>query len=268
MLLSALCILLIAGVQSDERLKGLYANPQGDEFVYNIIETSQISQLLLGETGFTKLKVNVTYNKVDHGIEGTILGHSFSSENEDLEVDPEITLALLGSPIGRALPEIGFKLHNDHGVFGHESHAAMALYKLGLVSDSHHNSESRRRRSIFNSKLSDQEKAKAVAKMPADVQEACMELNKGCSNDLEYESEPGYTTPACPEGAEKFSVAEIKKECWGLCGPQCICWNHVCGDCCSHKGCWRHDNYCEESGSSKDCLTLRGVLWDKGDSAC
>lgn len=268
MLLAALCILLVAGAQSDEHLKGLYIDPQGTEFVYYIVETPQLSQLLLGESGLTELKVNVTYDKVHGGVEGTILGHSFTNDGDDLVVDPEITLALLSYPVGRALPEIGFKVHSDHGVFGHESHAAMALYKLGMVSHSHHNSADRKRRSIFTSKKSEGDKWAAVDGFPLDVQSACMETNKGCSKDLEYEDEEGYTTPSCPEGSRKFSVDDIKKECWGLCGPQCICWNHVCGDCCTHAGCWRHDEYCEESGRSKDCLTLRGVLWDKGPSAC
>lgn len=272
MLLAAFCIILTAGVQAD-RLKGLYTSPEGGEFVYYILETPQLSQLLLGETGFTELKVNVTYDKVEGAVEGTILGHSFTNDGDDLEIEPEITLALLTSSVGRALPEIGFKVHRDHGVFGHESHAAMALYKLGMASDAHHADRESlpralQRRSIFTSTKSEEEKYAAVKGFPLDVQTACMGINKGCSNDIEYQDEEGYTTPACPEGARKFSVKDIENECWGMCGPQCICWNHVCGDCCAHPGCLRHDAYCQRSGKSKDCLTLRGVLWDKGPSAC
>jgi len=266
MLWTALCILLITGTGADEQLKGLYINPQGTEIVYQILETPHISQLLLGEAGLIQL--NVTYSKLEHEVEGSILGHHFRSQGDQLEIDTEVVLALMGSPVGRSLPEIGFKLHSDHGVFGHESHAAMALYKLGMVSHSHHDSMDRDKRSIFTSKIADDKKSEAVKDFPEDVQEACMGINKGCSSDLEYKNEPGFTTPACPDGAWKFGVNDIEKECWGLCGPQCICWKHVCGDCCAHNGCLRHDGYCEKSGSSKDCITLRGVLWDKGPSAC
>ena len=34
------------------------------------------------------------------------------------------------------------------------------------------------------------------------------------------------------------------KECFGMCGKNCWCWDWVCGDCCLHKGCLQHDACC------------------------
>lgn len=55
-----------------------------------------------------------------------------------------------------------------------------------------------------------------------------------------------------------------KSECTGVCGPGCkTCWMFVCGDCCYHLGCQRHDKFCGDQGyTSKDCSSFRGVLWD------
>jgi hypothetical protein len=33
-------------------------------------------------------------------------------------------------------------------------------------------------------------------------------------------------------------------DCYGMCGPGCGCWSWVCGDCCYHSGCARHDSWC------------------------
>jgi hypothetical protein len=33
-------------------------------------------------------------------------------------------------------------------------------------------------------------------------------------------------------------------QCLAMCGPECTCWNWVCGDCCGHIGCYRHDRTC------------------------
>jgi hypothetical protein len=32
--------------------------------------------------------------------------------------------------------------------------------------------------------------------------------------------------------------------CYGMCGPECTCWEQVCGDCCCHSPCLSHDAYC------------------------
>ena len=68
---------------------------------YYLIFHLPITKYPSGETGFTELKVNVTYDKVEGAVEGTILGHSFTNDGDNLEIEPEITLALLTSSVGR-----------------------------------------------------------------------------------------------------------------------------------------------------------------------
>ena len=44
-------------------------------------------------------------------------------------------------------------------------------------------------------------------------------------------------------------------ECMGLCGRMCTCWFFVCGDCCLHNGCLKHDLCCRNRGfTSSRCL--------------
>ena len=38
------------------------------------------------------------------------------------------------------------------------------------------------------------------------------------------------------------------KDCKGLCGLRCWCWEWVCGDCCYHQACFDHDTCCERHG--------------------
>ncbi len=49
--------------------------------------------------------------------------------------------------------------------------------------------------------------------------------------------------PPCPD-----------KQCLGLCGPGCECWEWACGDCCYHKGCHSHDLCCREKPNSIACM--------------
>jgi hypothetical protein len=55
--------------------------------------------------------------------------------------------------------------------------------------------------------------------------------------------------------------------CLGMCGPGCTCWRWVCGDCCWHRGCYRHDLHCRrcDKRHKKDCLLC--VLFDFGRPA-
>jgi hypothetical protein len=31
-----------------------------------------------------------------------------------------------------------------------------------------------------------------------------------------------------------------------MCGPECVCWKELCGDCCVHEYCKTHDNCCSK----------------------
>ena len=51
------------------------------------------------------------------------------------------------------------------------------------------------------------------------------------------------------------------KNCQGLCGPLCWCWEWVCDDCCYHQACYDHDKCCAEHGYfSSECITLPGAI--------
>lgn len=45
----------------------------------------------------------------------------------------------------------------------------------------------------------------------------------------------------------------IGPTCLGLCGPHCLCWWHICGNCCYNHGCYEHDICCADFFSA-DCL--------------
>ncbi len=47
--------------------------------------------------------------------------------------------------------------------------------------------------------------------------------------------------------------------CYGMCGPGCSCWSWVCGDCCYHYGCARHDDWCR-SGQWYYCYNITAVI--------
>ena len=42
--------------------------------------------------------------------------------------------------------------------------------------------------------------------------------------------------------------------CTGMCGPSCKCWSWVCGNCCWHQGCYKHDMCCQKDRWSAYCL--------------
>jgi hypothetical protein len=47
--------------------------------------------------------------------------------------------------------------------------------------------------------------------------------------------------------------------CYGMCGPGCSCWSWVCGDCCYHYGCARHDDWCRQ-GQWYYCYNITAVI--------
>ncbi len=47
--------------------------------------------------------------------------------------------------------------------------------------------------------------------------------------------------------------------CYGMCGPGCSCWSWVCGDCCYHYGCARHDTWCRQ-GQWYYCYNISAVI--------
>jgi hypothetical protein len=48
-------------------------------------------------------------------------------------------------------------------------------------------------------------------------------------------------------------------ECYGMCGNGCSCWSWVCGDCCYHGGCAKHDSWCR-AGKWYYCYNISAVV--------
>jgi hypothetical protein len=66
---------------------------------------------------------------------------------------------------------------------------------------------------------------------------------------LQVASENPFCTPYPNQG----------NNCYGMCGPGCSCWSWVCGDCCYHNGCARHDDWCRQ-GQWYYCYNITAVI--------
>ncbi len=49
----------------------------------------------------------------------------------------------------------------------------------------------------------------------------------------------------CPAGECPF--VSRGNNCFGMCGFQCNCWEFLCGDCCTYRGCIEHDECCSRN---------------------
>jgi hypothetical protein len=47
--------------------------------------------------------------------------------------------------------------------------------------------------------------------------------------------------------------------CYGMCGNGCNCWSWVCGNCCYHGGCAKHDDWCRQ-GKWYYCYNITAVI--------
>lgn len=66
---------------------------------------------------------------------------------------------------------------------------------------------------------------------------------------------------ATVESEDAFCTAYPNRgnQCYGMCGNGCSCWSWVCGDCCYHGGCARHDDWCR-SGQWYYCYNITAVV--------
>jgi hypothetical protein len=62
-----------------------------------------------------------------------------------------------------------------------------------------------------------------------------------------------------PESENSFCTRPTADNCYGMCGPGCTCWSWVCGDCCYHYGCARHDTWCRQ-GQWYYCYNITAVI--------
>jgi len=53
---------------------------------------------------------------------------------------------------------------------------------------------------------------------------------------------------ASAESAYCTAYPNAGNACYGMCGKGCSCWSWVCGNCCYHSGCARHDSWCRGHG--------------------
>lgn len=88
------------------------------------------------------------------------------------------------------------------------------------------------------------------------------------TNALQRRKRYGQTT--CNNGAEcspgRCPFRKYSNDCFGMCGPNCLCWGFVCGDCCVHQYCLTHDQCCADEGFfSWACLS---VAWRVLGSRC
>jgi hypothetical protein len=58
---------------------------------------------------------------------------------------------------------------------------------------------------------------------------------------------------------ESYCSQPTANDCYGMCGPGCSCWSWVCGDCCYHSGCAKHDSWCR-SGAWYWCYNITAVV--------
>jgi hypothetical protein len=69
---------------------------------------------------------------------------------------------------------------------------------------------------------------------------------------------PPLTTQAT-EADGAYCSRPTANECYGMCGPGCSCWSWVCGDCCYHGGCAKHDTWCRQ-GQWYYCYNISAVI--------
>jgi len=60
-------------------------------------------------------------------------------------------------------------------------------------------------------------------------------------------------------GDTLFCSRPTANECYGMCGNGCSCWSWVCGDCCYHGGCAKHDTWCRQ-GQWYYCYNITAVI--------
>jgi len=60
-------------------------------------------------------------------------------------------------------------------------------------------------------------------------------------------------------GEQLFCSRPSANNCYGMCGPGCSCWSWVCGDCCYHGGCAKHDSWCRQ-GQWYYCYNISAVV--------
>lgn len=260
--------------------KGRYTTRDGQVIQYYLENTALYSQLILSYPDNPVPLVNTTHTKSDGVIDFNILGEHFRSDDENVEEEMEITTELMESAFGRSVVELSWYVYEEHGVYGYQDDSMMLLYQLAIFAHSYHDMynknppPSRRRRSLgFSNSVETAERSEMNPNLPVEAKSACNSSNVvdhgGCDPELAVigtDIECRASDSDTPD-VHQFTPAEIESGCYGLCGPWCHCWTKICGDCCSHPGCYQHDVYCTNPKSFA-CKTGKGVVYGRGLHTC
>lgn len=291
-ILLLLAVSLLTVVECEEH-RGRYVSSDGEEFHYRVENTESYSSLQVDRVDETTREsmVEAILYKENGDIRFHMMGNDhFDSSEEDFEAEALATRDLMETSFGRHLPEMSRAVYEDTGVNGRESEGMMLLHQLAMFSHNYHEgrhtpTQPRRvKRNALSALLGADENGVEVSHdvkgiFPDEIVKICesspLKENGGCTVDLgvelsdnvcvkhdEYDFDENWAV------VHQFSADEISKGCYGLCGPWCTCWSHVCGDCCWHPGCYQHDKYCDKP-NSLSCKLGRGVVFGrKGLHTC
>merc|ERR1740124_155653 len=195
------------------------------------VSTLDVSGNKMGEE-FRFLKVE--HHGSSNNMFLTLNGERFDVKDENSADESTALEDLMTNPNFSYFPAVVQLIHDELKLPGWKSPSVMFLYRIGMSLDDHHSSRQRREKTVDE-----------------DI--------------LDYHG--WFPAKECKQNGWKSNDVDdlIKKGCVGTCGPKCsMCWQWVCGDCCMHTGCLRHDKFCRGyyGKLDKDCVSFRGVLWD------
>jgi len=194
-----------------------------------------------------KTFLTVDYFKNSHDMFIVIDGEQFDVKDEKTKVQEANKFKeLLDDPKFEFFPEAVRLIHDELQLKGWESPAVMFLYRMGIAAESYH---------IRMNKRSDMQLRKRFFGI----------FNKVKVDPKTYDYHGPNPKKRCTYGGWSDPSMDnlIDNTCRGVCGQTCSsCWTWVCGDCCMHTGCKRHDEFCSGGYLTPDCYTARGVLWD------
>eukprot|EP00735_Rhodelphis_limneticus_P009087 TRINITY_DN2531_c0_g2::TRINITY_DN2531_c0_g2_i2::g.19361::m.19361 TRINITY_DN2531_c0_g2::TRINITY_DN2531_c0_g2_i2::g.19361 ORF type:complete len:297 (+),score=37.60 TRINITY_DN2531_c0_g2_i2:58-948(+) len=141
-------------------------------------------------------------------------------------------VAFFSTGEAKTLPLLSYDLGTHFGLSARENPSTMAVHGLAMMVEEHFHS------------LHQERQTRSDICWISPAQGEC-------------EGEGAYFEEGCGD------------ECTGMCGPTCDCWDHVCGDCCWHPGCYLNDTIaCADGYMSWDCISGRFILWDVEGQVC
>ena len=201
------------------------------------------------EVSGSKIEEEFRFLKVEHdGASNnmflTLDGKRFDVKDDNTADESAALEDLLTNPNFSSFPAAVQLIHDELKLPGWKSPSIMFLYRIGMSLDDHHMDRRDARGKGWNRR------------------------NKIDRKILHYHGVSPKKECRYNGRTQREVKRFIEGECVGMCGRRCkSCWLWVCGDCCVHTGCLRHDNFCtaqdgSASYSNNACSSFRGVLWD------